>query len=463
MADRLAIALAAVAVPGAVIVVGSLSILALLVVVLAQFRTRRRIVERLGRLAARTDRDRDGDGHGVAASVDADDAVARLERSVDRLLVRERSAAEALVRLDRALGAIPEGVVVTDANGVVVVRNAVAEHFADARHGDALVEAALDELVSEVLVSGREASRTLDLFGPPRRAVVIDAVPLAGAGRSVGALAIVSDVTERRRLEAVRRDFVANISHELKTPVGALSLLAETMIGEPDADVARRLAERMMNEAMRVAATIEDLIQLSRIEADEAPVREPVPVAEIVAAAVTRLRPAAEQAGIVVDVGDVDERLRVLGDRRQLVSAVSNLIDNAVKYSDAGSVIEVRSGTESQTAWISVSDHGIGIPARDLERVFERFYRVDVARSRQTGGTGLGLAIVRHVVNNHEGEVEVRSRMGEGSTFVLQFPVLSGAPAVSELAPTSEPAVSEPLAASEPLAGSEPGDRSRAD
>jgi two-component system, OmpR family, sensor histidine kinase SenX3 len=416
-------------VPVAVFGVAIVLVLVLSAVLVAELVARRRLAERLKQLADRADPER----RHIPATVSADDAtLTRLERSVDRLLEQERDDADVRLRLDRALGAIPEGVVVTDQQGNVVLRNTVADRFAEARHGDALVEAAIDELVAEVLESGRAASRTLDLFGPPRRALVIDVAPLLGEGRAIGALVLIGDVTERRRLEAVRRDFVANISHELKTPVGALSLLAETMIGETDPDVSRRLAERMMNEAIRVAHTIEDLIQLSRIEAEEDAVREAVSLQQIVAEAATRLRPAAEQAGIELDVAEPNPRLTLLGDRRQLVSAVSNLIDNAVKYSDTGSTVEVRTGADAQGVSISVIDHGIGIPARDLERVFERFYRVDHARSRQTGGTGLGLAIVRHVVNNHEGEIDVDSRMGEGSTFTLRFPSLSGPVAVSD-------------------------------
>ena len=132
-----------------------------------------------------------------------------------------------------------------------------------------------------------------------------------------------------------------------------------------------------------------------------------MPLQQIVAEAVTRLEPAADHADIILDVVEPNPRLALLGDRRQLTSALSNLIDNAVKYSDPGSIVEIRTGTDGRAVWLSVADHGIGIPARDLERVFERFYRVDQARSRQTGGTGLGLAIVRHVVNNHEGAIEV--------------------------------------------------------
>jgi two-component system sensor histidine kinase SenX3 len=229
----------------------------------------------------------------------------------------------------------------------------------------------------------------------------------------------------------MRRDFVANISHELKTPVGALSLLAETISSETDASVIRRLAERMQDESMRVGRTIDDLLELSRIEAEEAPRREPVPVHLAVAEAADRVAPAAEQREISIAVAEPPHRLTVLGDRRQLVSAVYNLLDNAVKYSDAGSTVEVVTVTNGAWVELAVRDHGDGIPVRDLERIFERFYRVDRARSRETGGTGLGLAIVRHVANNHKGEVRVTSREGEGSTFTLRLPAGPGPVAVS--------------------------------
>jgi two-component system sensor histidine kinase SenX3 len=252
----------------------------------------------------------------------------------------------------------------------------------------------------------------------------VTASPLDDERRTVGALGIIEDVSERRRLEAVRRDFVANISHELKTPVGALGLLAETLLAEDDADVSRRLAERMLTEAFRVGRTIDDLLALSRIEAEEAPLREPVPVHLVVAEAVERMRPAAEQQGIDVRVAEPRRTLTIMGDRRQLVSALYNLLDNAVKYSDAGSSVDVRVSvsTDGGRVAIEVEDHGIGIPTRDHERIFERFYRVDRGRSRDTGGTGLGLAIVRHVAGNHGGEVRIASREGEGSTFTLVLP-----------------------------------------
>lgn len=336
---------------------------------------------------------------------------------------RQQDMAVVCDRLAEALDAVPGGVLVADENGQVVFRNGPAEEYHGARHGEALVEAAVGELLDEA-VAGRGGERTLELFGPPRRILVVTATPLSNGNRLMGAMALVQDVSERRRLEEVRRDFVANISHELKTPVGALSLLAETLLDEHDIEVGRRMAGRMVVEASRVADTIDDLLVLSRIESGELPSHEPVSVSEVVTETLDRLQPAVERSNIGVDAVAVDDHLTVVADRRQLVSALYNLLDNAVKYSDEGSTVTVRAAAADQWLEIAVADTGMGIPARDVERVFERFYRVDHARSRQTGGTGLGLAIVRHVAVNHGGDVVVESRLGEGSTFVLRIPIV---------------------------------------
>jgi two-component system, OmpR family, sensor histidine kinase SenX3 len=362
-----------------------------------------------------------------------------LERATAEAAAREVERAASERRLAHALGAMAQGVVLFDATGRLAFSNDVAAEFLAARHGEVLVDEAISELAQSVLaapgeVEGAEvATRSLELFGPPRRVLVLRAVRLAGAptGGGEGVLVVIDDITERRRLEAVRRDFVANISHELKTPVGALGLLAETLLNEDDPAVARRLAERLLTEADRVGRTIDDLLVLSRIEADEVGLRDEVAVHVCIAEAVERVRPAAEQRGIELQVTEPPARLVVLGDRRQLVSAVYNLLDNAVKYSDPGASVHVRARTDGRWVDLSVEDHGIGIPRRDLARVFERFYRVDPARSRETGGTGLGLAIVRHVVSNHAGEVRVDSQEGEGSTFTLRLPVGSGPVAVT--------------------------------
>jgi two-component system sensor histidine kinase SenX3 len=214
------------------------------------------------------------------------------------------------------------------------------------------------------------------------------------------------------------------MSHELKTPVGALWLLAETLGNEEDPEVMYRLAERIQVEAQRVGRIMDDLLDLTRIESEETPTREPVPVHLVVAQAAERVRPAAEQRGIRIRIGEPPHNLSVLGDRRQLISALYNLMENAVKYSDDGSTVEVGGRTDGRWVELRVRDHGIGIPSQDLQRIFERFYRVERGNKRKTpGGTGLGLAIVRHVANNHGGEVLVDSREGSGSTLTLRLPL----------------------------------------
>jgi two-component system sensor histidine kinase SenX3 len=330
-------------------------------------------------------------------------------------------------------------VVICDAAGTEVYRNHPASAFVGARHGEALVERAIGEQLRAAL-GGSPQRRNLDLFGPPRRTLVLSAVGLVDGDDVGGAVAVIDDVSERRRLEAVRRDFVANISHELKTPVGALGLLAETIAAEPDPAVTRRLVDRMTGEAFRVARIIDDLLDLTRIEAEESVLREPLSMAELVEEAATRIRPLAEARRITLDTGHIPRGHVVRGDGRQLVSAIGNLLENACKYSGEGSRVEVTSRKAAGWLELAVRDHGIGIPERDLERVFERFYRVDRARSRDTGGTGLGLAIVRHVASNHLGEVRVTSEEGAGSTFTLRLPASTGAkPAPDRAGPREAP------------------------
>ena len=312
------------------------------------------------------------------------------------------------------------GVVVAGVSGRVHYRNAAADVFAGT-HAGLLVDDTVDRLLASAL-DGHEERQNLELYGPPRVAVVVTASPLPGGG----AMVTLEDVSERRRVDAVRTDFVANISHELKTPVGALAVLAETLADsaedDVDTEVVRRIAGRIVDESHRVARTIDDLMELSRIELGEEPLRDLVDVADIVDGAIERVRPLAELRRIDVTTLELPRGVRVSGDRRQLVSALGNLVENAVKYSESGSAVQVRVRVEGQFAELMVADNGIGIPATDHDRIFERFYRVDKARSRDTGGTGLGLSIVRHVATNHGGEVLVSSREGEGSTFVLRIP-----------------------------------------
>jgi two-component system sensor histidine kinase SenX3 len=363
--------------------------------------------------------------------------VAHLERAAEEAGRRLEEAKSAERRLTAALGEVAQGVVMSDQSGAVMYRNAQAAMFVGARHGEALAERALSELLAAA-IGGEAREETIELFSPPRRTLTIRATPLIEAGGVIGALAIIDDISERRRLEAIRRDFVANISHELKTPVGALSLVAETLEGEDDPEVVARLSHRMRTEAERLGRIIEDLLDLSRIEAEETPSRERVPVRLVIAEAVERLRPVADHRSIRLEVDEPAYALTVVGDRRQLVSALHNLLDNAIKYSEIGSSVNVVVRHDDESIEIEVADHGIGIPSRDLERIFERFYRVDRARSRDTGGTGLGLAIVRHVASNHGGDVRVASREGAGSTFTLRLPGGSGSPCLQSVGVSKE-------------------------
>ncbi|MBW3556143.1 MAG: two-component sensor histidine kinase [Actinobacteria bacterium] len=378
---------------------------------LQRVRVERRLREALAAVVGRLE---PGEAPDVAGNLSQ--ALAQLRRAADASVERMAASGRLSLALSGALDAVPLGVVITDRAGETLFRNQAADSLLGRRAADALALRAVSDLLSEA-VAGRGASRPLDLYGPPRRTLVLSAVPVRGA-----AVVVVEDVSERRRLEAVRRDFVANVSHELKTPVAALGLLAETLAGEDEPAVVQRLAGRMQEEAFRVARIIEDLLDLSRLEAEDAAHHEPVRIHEVVSQAVEHVRPSADLRGVHLSVAAVPRSWIVLGERRQLVSALTNLLENAVKYSDDRSEVELLVHTDGEAIDLVVRDHGIGIPSRDIDRIFERFYRVDRGRGRDTGGTGLGLSIVRHVASNHGGDVLVHSEEGEGSAFTLRLP-----------------------------------------
>ena len=334
--------------------------------------------------------------------------------------VAARAFAALTVRADRfqaALDAMPYGVIVADSEGHVLIRNRASDDAGSDAHNEVLVQATVQYNMRSAL-RGEARSQTVELYGPPRRVVVVHAQPLG----SDGAMATIEDITERSRLDAVRTDFVANISHELKTPIGALAVLAETLIDETDPSVISRLADRTVNEAHRVATIIDDLLELSRIELSGDLVVSTCDVASLVLEAASRNNLAAQQHRVAVQAVDIPAGLKLNADYAQIASALGNLVDNAVKYSNERGTVTVSAEANDSGVTFIVSDTGIGIPAQDIDRIFERFYRVDRARSRVTGGTGLGLSIVRHVANNHGGEVTVESREGEGSTFRLHIP-----------------------------------------
>jgi two-component system sensor histidine kinase SenX3 len=233
---------------------------------------------------------------------------------------------------------------------------------------------------------------------------------------------MLEDNTERSLVDQVRTDFVANVSHELKTPVGAISILAETLEGETEDDLVKRLAGRMVSESHRMARTIDDLLELSRIEMGGEVVMSAVDMGAVVDEAIDRASGLSSRRGVPVEKNVLEGDVTVRGDHFQLVSAIGNLVENAVKYSEEAATVTVSLIPLVDRVDVEVMDRGIGIPAASLDRIFERFYRVDRSHSRATGGTGLGLSIVRRVITNHGGEVNVSSREGEGSTFTVRLP-----------------------------------------
>ena len=356
------------------------------------------------------------------------------------------------------------GVAVIDSEYAVRIANPAIRRF------ELVVGTWVDPRVVELLSLARRTGavqrRELDVAPAHRsqdgRAVGISAVPLEREGYVA---VIVVDITDARRLEAVRRDFVANVSHELKTPVGALSLLAETLFtAADDPEAVAHFAAQVQRESTRLGAVVAELIELSRLQGAEPLVSvDRVPVRALIDATLDRARVAADTAGITLVASDPGDAA-VTGSERQLVTALGNLIDNAIAYSGEGTrvVLAVRTnpaddhsiGLAGPWVEISVSDQGVGIAEADLERVFERFYRVDPARSRATGGTGLGLAIVKHVAANHGGDVRLWSEPGVGSTFTLRVPAVRGDARTSDAA---RPDVGAP-ASTAPAAPAAPSD-----
>lgn len=301
--------------------------------------------------------------------------------------------------------------------------------------GQELASPQLLALVCKVRRDGqiREADLTLTRDGLQTRSLTARVAPLS----TTQVLALVEDRTRERRVEAIRRDFVANVSHELKTPVGAIRLLAEA-VGDAadDPKAVRRFSNRMLTEADRLSRLVQQVIELTRLQGDDAvEAPEDVAVDDVIAIAVDTSAIDADAKDVRLLTGGVRD-LYVWGSRDQLTAALSNLVANAVAYSEPGGTVVVNSRLAADQVEISVIDRGVGIPAAEIDRIFERFYRVDPARQRSTGGTGLGLSIVKHVAASHGGDVRVWSVEGRGSTFTIALPRHQPPAAVPSVPPT---------------------------
>lgn len=328
--------------------------------------------------------------------------------------------------LDLIVLASESGIAVVDRFHDVVLSNPRAEELGlvrnrliDSRAWEAAQKVLGDGNPVEVDISSKEARTTT---GRDRMAVRCVARLLSKEDQRFVVL-FADDDSEQARMEATRRDFVANVSHELKTPVGAMSLLAEALLeSADDPDSVRHFGGKVVAESKRLGSMVTELIALSRLQgAEKLPDLDVVDVDTVVNEALDRSKLASENAGISVTT-DHPSGLEVLGDQALLVTALANLIQNAIAYSPDGSPVSVSRGLRGSNVAFAVTDRGIGIAKEDQERVFERFFRVDKARSRATGGTGLGLAIAKHVAANHNGSLSLWSKLGTGSTFTLQIP-----------------------------------------
>lgn len=331
-------------------------------------------------------------------------------------LVTAKVPEDQLERFMDALDLLPIGIVIVDLKQDRRVRNNAAAAMTGVRYVDILVDQAVDAMIDEIKVA-KSGKRILEAVAGTTRYFKI-------SGQSMDdqrGIVTVEDITEKSRIDTVQTDFVANLSHELKTPIGAVAALADSLNGETQTEVVWRLAERIVTESHRMSRIVDDLLDLSRVEFGGTEEWTDIDLAAVLVEVVSTNQYAAKRQGLGLSLTGSSELL-VRGDRSQLVSVFSNLVDNAIKYSEIGGVVNVNSTVKDDEIVLSVTDYGIGIAERDQKRIFERFYRVDKARSRATGGTGLGLSIVRHIVLEHGGAIDVRSEEGVGSTFTVRLP-----------------------------------------
>ena len=341
-------------------------------------------------------------------------------------------------RAGQIVDALDDGVLLLDGAGRLLVANPAARAWFglpdDLRPGlpaeRVLGVSQIAELAEKAAETRAPATCTVSVVFPEYRTLALRAFPLADRGPTGRIVVTMTDITQRRRLEVLRRDFVANASHELKTPVAALRALAETLLTAlpDDPEAGRGFAVRIGREAERLDALVRDLLDLSRVERGTLDV-EPVDLVGLAKEVVGSYADRAEERRIKLRT-ELQPNVAMRGDRAQLGLLLSNLIDNAVRYTPSKGTVRVRLDASESRAVLQVADTGEGIPANELSRIFERFYRVDKARARQTGGTGLGLAIVRHVAESHGGMVTVDSELGRGTTFTVTLPV-AGPPSPS--------------------------------
>ncbi len=404
----------------------------------AFFLSSRSITSRIQRLKAFADRAASGDFTPSDRDYDHDELselAGALGRTVAGLGQTIHTLTDERNRSSAILGSMVEGVAVVTGEERILYCNWAFEQILELPEGssqgrtlvEALRQADLIALVRQALSGVDELTGEVEVGTVRRRNFSVTAAPVRAAGAN-GAVLVLHDITELRRLERVRRDFVANVSHEFKTPLTAIQGFAETLLNGALDDKANRkhFVEIIREHARRLARLTDDLLKLSRIEAGRLELEiRPIRIDALVNGCVETTRLNAKARGLEIQVDLPENAPAVRGDGAQLGEVLQNLLDNAVQYTPAGGKISVKARSNGHDVTFTVTDTGIGIPESDLERIFERFYRVDAARSREAGGTGLGLAIARHIVEAHGGRIWVESAIGQGSRFHFSIPSAS--------------------------------------
>jgi len=336
-------------------------------------------------------------------------------------------------KFNAILSSMLEGVLVTDQKGEILLMNpSLRKTFLidlppeGKRSLEVIRNAKIQEVVDRTLQNKQKLiSEELSLTVPEEKFLKVNAVPIVREGEVNGAILVFHDITELRRLERVRQDFVANVSHELRTPISSIKGYAETLLDGAmnDQQNSRDFIEIINRDSDRLAKLIDDLLDLSRIESGKLKmVFVPTDILGVIKRTMSIIENSAKMKSISIEIQAPENVSKVLADETRLSQVILNLLDNAIKYTSEGGAIKISVRSNDQFVEVDISDTGIGIPEKDLSRVFERFYRVDKARSRDMGGTGLGLSIVKHIVQTHGGEVWVRSKLEHGSTFCFIIP-----------------------------------------
>ncbi len=356
-------------------------------------------------------------------------ALRGLAKAIDEIEEQRIKADAFRQQLVTALDSLNYGIAIYGQDDQLIHTNPYASSFLSGVHSGALIADAIDELFQTR--DGQEViDQELDVFDNShpssvthsrKKTFYIILRELSIEGNQIGSVVTIEDISEQERLESVRRDFISNISHELKTPIGAIALLTETLLGEPDTDLVQKFAPNILQETERLSETIDDLLSLSRIEHGSTDSFNQIDLLKCIEQAIDRVNTFAKQNEVTVLTSFPPAPVHLFGDELQLTSAFYNILENSVKYK------RINQGNVHLTVQqlddfieVEISDNGIGIPTKDLDRVFERFYCVD--RSHSGSGVGLGLAIVRHVIVNHEGVLRIESTEGVGTTFFIQFP-----------------------------------------